>query len=317
MRFLIVFTFLSLIACTHRPEKIGKTTKREKETNAIPIRMDKNHLIASVLINDTLEADFVLDTGSPTALLFDSAFVVRKGLLKMDTNLRENPARWMSYVQGKDQLENAPIRFKLGSISDTSNYSQIINLHRIIGSKAQGIIGMEFIKKYIMEVDYEKHSMTFHKSLSSTKDIAFDTIKIYSRDKQEQSFWLKVTFDPGERLLPFTEECMLDLGTGSDFIYLPTRIVKKYNLLDMSGLIPIEPDDKIVTKETISGFSTRISSLAWGHLSVDTPKVILYTSPKGITASYALIGNYIFKRYKRVYFDFKGWGIYIPKATIR
>ncbi len=316
MRVLPLFIILLLLACNHGEKTVKNSVKPVDHliSDTISFTISKNHLISKIRINDTIDANFVFDTGSHTALAFDSAFALRKGLLKMDTTLKDKIKKRRAYNNAEFILESSPIKFTLGKTIDTSITSQVFDIHRIIGDKAQGIIGMAFLKKYLLEIDYVYKRIILHQHKTYKKTEILDTVKIYPSDKAGLQFYMDVKFNPGQGLPSFSEKCILDLGVGSNSILISKRLVSKHGLLHLKGLQPVVKNRKVMTNEEITGFTTTFASLELGKFKMNNPVVDLYTSKSGMTSFIMpLIGNYVFKGHNRIFIDFKNHEIYIPK----
>lgn len=311
---LVLLLLIFFFGCNNPAPKFYPKQEYKSYSDTLTIKISGNLLIANVFINDSIRGNFIFDTGSHSALLFDSAFVIQKKLIKLDTNLTDKKMKWINYSAEINKFAKNPIKYKIGTTIDTSRNNPIFNLHRIIGNDAQGLIGMEFFKKHLVEIDYENEKMILHKSNFFETDEIFDTVKIYPVDKQELLFKINVTFNPGQGFIPFSEDCILDLGVGGSVIPISTRTVNKYNLLKLNGLNPIKRDIKLFTRENVSGFNGKFQSIDFGKFKIDSPAVELLTTKVGMSANFApLIGNYVFKKYGRIFLDFKNHTIYIPR----
>lgn len=311
---LVLLLLIFFFGCNNPSPKLNTQQEYKSYSDTLSLKMVGNNLIANVLINDTISGNFIFDTGSHSALLFDSAFAINKKLITLDTNLKDKKKKWINYSAEINRFAKYPTKYKVGSTIDTSMNNPIFNLYRIVGNDAQGLIGMEFFKKHLVEIDYINEKMILHKSQYFEIDEILDTVKIYPVDKQELLFKIKVIFNPGQGFIPFSEDCILDLGVGGSVIPMSTRIVNKHNLLKLKALYPIKRDIKLFTREDVSGFNGKFQSIEFGKFKVDSPAVELLTSKTGMTANFApLIGNYVFKKYGRIFLDFKKHAIYIPK----
>ncbi|RZJ63098.1 MAG: hypothetical protein EOO47_28910 [Flavobacterium sp.] len=175
---------------------------------------------------------------------------------------------------------------------------------------------MDFLKKYLIEIDYRSNKLILHKAKLYKYNVPLDTLRIIPHDKQRIVFKTVVAFDPGQGLPPFNEECIIDLGAGGNSVYLSTRLVNKHKLLNMKSLIPLATPTKVYTREIVTGFSTQFRFLKIGNFNIDTPSIRLITSKKGMSASVSpMLGSYIFKRFGRIFIDFQNDAIYVPKTS--
>jgi predicted aspartyl protease len=108
---------------------------------------------------------FVLDTGS-TDTVFDDSFKDKFGkrfLWPLKVKGPEGKISKVEYFNSPDQ--DAYIgHLKL----NVDNLKKVQNLDFLTGN-IQGIIGMEFLKKYVVQIDYDNKKVKFFRSISSFK----------------------------------------------------------------------------------------------------------------------------------------------------
>ncbi len=146
------FLLFSLLSCL-APPIVASPPLAE-----LPITIDHNRTIVHLKNNDT-ELRFLLDTGSTTTIIFESPLT--KSLHKSDgsTVMVNFPA--LNSVKSASRLHEVNLTYKAFNISlKNVLFINEKNKPDIIAASYDGIIGQEFFRKYITEID------PFHKTLT-------------------------------------------------------------------------------------------------------------------------------------------------------
>lgn len=310
----LLVLILLFIGCNNPQKKTKAVSSAKRFSDTLEMKIDENHLFVPVVLNDTIKANFILDNMSYGTLSLDSTFLVEKRLMRIDTTLKDIRKKRINYINQLNIVHDRPIKFNSSTIQDTSRQNDIFDLKRIVGNKAQGLIGMPFLKKYLIEIDYMNNKIILHQPKFHKHKELLDTISIIPQDKQRMAFKVNITFNPSGGLPPFKENCFIDLGAGGNAISLSTRIVLKHKLLDIKTLSPRPSTGKVFSKEIVTGFTTKFKSIQLGKFRIDSPIINLNTSQKGMSATMPpMLGSYLFKRFGRIFIDFRNNAIYIPK----
>lgn len=167
------------------------------------------------------------------------------------------------------------------------------------------------MQKYVIEIDFQDSLLVFHKPENYKKPANVKTIPMIF-DERMRLYFLDVEFNIDDSLT-IRDKALIDLGNGGRMIFFGPYKVRTNNLMSHVSEITTGKDmGRTMTREKITGYYGQISSANIQGLVVDTPRVQLSTSKRGVSSlNLILIGNYVFSRYDRVIFDFGQRSIYI------
>lgn len=286
---------------------------RQFDIDTVEFTKYRNYIIIHTLIKDSIPAKLLLDTGAGGGLYLDSAFTRREGLISAEYYGDQTTFEGRSkYIRALNILREEVIPVSANNIIDSLDHTVIFDLKRIIGSNhADGMLGLKFIEKYIMEINFGENLIIFHKLEGYKKPVNVKTIPM-TFDERARRFFIDIQFNINDSI-QFNDKAFVDLGFGKNSISFGPIKVKKNNLIKHTSEITINKKmGTTVTRENIEGFYGRIKSIGIDKLFIDTPRVQLNTSTRGVSSSNLIIvGNYIFSRYNRVIFDFSQSKIYI------
>src|SRR6266550_492227 len=148
----IVFGFLFATAASGTIQSTQKPADRAAEVS-IPFELVNRHIILPVRINNSRPLSFVLDTGDKFAIVdLDRA---RELGLNLHGEIKMHGA-------GAETPTGAFVKDSSFSIPGLPGFSQPINLALPVknlasrlGQDFDGIIGSEFIKEFVVEIDYQ------------------------------------------------------------------------------------------------------------------------------------------------------------------
>lgn len=145
----------------------------------------------------------------------------------------------------------------MNSVTDSLPPS-VINLDRIIGQRADGIVGIAFMKKYVMEVNYKNSFFVFHKP-GHEIPAGFIELPIKTGGENLDFAYLDVDFNFFE---DFTvrKKVIVDLGAGRNDISWGAYAVNQHQLLDSIKNKTKDDSGKYITGEKVTGYNTRIKS---------------------------------------------------------
>ena len=127
---------------------------------SIPFEWVNRHIIVNVSVNGSRPLPFVLDTGA------------KRAMIKLD-RARELGLTLQGEVQaggaGPGRTTGSFVRNATLAIPAVPGFSQpltlalpLVNLAPTLGRDIDGIIGGEFIKQFVVEIDYEARRITLH-----------------------------------------------------------------------------------------------------------------------------------------------------------
>ncbi len=283
---LVVFGLLLSAAASQTVQPNSFQSKGAIQSSAvtIPFELVNRHIVLKVVVNNSRPLSFVLDTGDQFAII----------------NLDRAKEMGLK-LQGEIHMGGAGAAISTGSfVRDSSftipgfpGFSQPLNAALPIGRMAprfgqdfDGIIGSEFIKQFVLELDYQAH-----------------TIKLYDKDKFSYSGTgesIPITFNSsGHPIIegevtpvgstPVSGKFVLDVGSGGALaLYSP--FVTGHNLLG-ANLPTIKAIGVGGAGGEVSARIGRVSELKIGTFKISRPITLFAEDKAGAFASPALVGN--------------------------
>jgi Aspartyl protease len=153
----------------------------DSSTGIIPFSRAGNLIVVKAKV-DTMEGNFILDTGSPHLVLNLTYF-------------RDYPSTWSQSEEKKgitgsveNVLQTTVASFSFGDLKQYRVNADLVNLGHIEnrkGIRILGLIGMELLDRYEMIIDYEKNLIYLHllskkKSSSYQHEMLNDTAAYYT-----------------------------------------------------------------------------------------------------------------------------------------
>lgn len=314
--FYLFVTIALLCACRGKDNssKLIKVTELQNDT--IPFTIVGNHIILDAIIQDSVKARLVYDTGAGLSLYLDSTFLINHNWFKSnaDANARDHSitySRWLFDEQLK--FHRKGLKFSIGKISDTSFKTGVYDLKNIIRDEVDGIVGKGFMSKYVVEINYSKHYLVLHKPKSFKAPIGSASLPVLFSPSDHILFEATYRLDNGTS---FNYTSGFDLGTGGNVITFETnRLIKKYDLYNQVK----NPIHKKDTKGVNGNFKTvvgNIKSIEFANITIDTPLIRIMSNDQlrhNPVREIILVGNYIFSRFGTIYIDYAQSKVYLAK----
>ena len=304
MSFLILISFLSF---SQEGFQMGLDKKKLK----IPFKLVNNLIIVPVEING-VSLDFLLDTGVEQTILFS---------LENETSIEFNDVqkikiKGLGTGEAIDAYHTRRNLVKIGSYVDKSHeiyiiLDQDINFSAQLGIPVYGIIGSNFFKNNIVEVEYSsKNIFVYHHDSKKIKQ------KLSKYEKIPISIELEKPYVIGEIILndyKIQAKLLIDSG-GSDAIWLFQNTEKiqvpEANFQDFLG--------KGFSGD-IFGKRSRIASIQFGTHIINSPTISFpedsaYESVSLVKGRNGSVGSEILKRFN-IIFDYMNSVIYLKKNS--
>ena len=249
---------------------------------AIPFELVNRHVVLKVKVNNSRPLSFVLDTGAQFAIINLD--------LARDLNLK---------LEGQVKMAGAGAGLSVGSfvrdstftIPGYAGFSQPLTLALPLGQLAprlgqdfDGIVGSEFIKKFVLELDYESRTIILHDKdrFAYTGAGASIPIKLEHGHPIIEAFVTPIGSDPIKGRFVF------DIGSGGA-LALHSPFVTERRLLD-TEMKTVKALGAGAGGE-ITGRIGRVSELKIGKFRISNPVTLFSQDKKGAFASSDLQGN--------------------------
>ncbi|HEY6216499.1 MAG TPA: aspartyl protease family protein, partial [Pyrinomonadaceae bacterium] len=261
-------------------------------STSIPYLMDDNgNALLKVRVNNSLPLNFTLDTGSDVFAILTSNQANSLGLIARNKYK-------VGIAANVGEIEAATIpsaNLSMPGVEALNQHIEVIMSDDATAneSKIDGVLGLEFLKKFVVEVDYEAQTLTLFAPEKYEYKGTGEVIAIKIKDGTPM-VRLKMTTSGGKSIEDYFE---VDNGMSAT-LALRTPAVKKYGLLAQTQTIeaPIDIEAGGEYRRRLG----RLKSLQLGHFIIENPTVSLSENVEG---EGGILGEEILRRFK-VIFDF-------------
>ena len=261
-------------------------------STTIPYLMDDNgNELLKVRVNNSQALNFTLDTGSDVFAILTSAQAKNLGLIPLNKYK-------VGIAANVGEIEAATIPSANLTLPGVEAFNQRIEV--IMSdeatpneSKIDGVLGLEFLKKFIVEIDYEEQTLSLFAPEKYRYSGTGEVIPIKIKDGSPM-VRLKLITMGGKSIEDYFE---VDNGMSATLAFR-TPAVTRYGLLAEMQTIPAPID--IEAGGEYKRRIGRLKSLQLGHFIIENPTVSLSENVEG---EGGLIGEEILRRFK-VIFDF-------------
>jgi hypothetical protein len=262
----------------------GQSRSAADSTVSLPFEMVNRHMVMHVSVNKSRPLAFVLDTGA-------SAPIIKLDRAK-ELGLRlRGEARAAGAGPGTTigaQVENATI-----AIPGVSGFSQpltlalpLVNLSTGLGREIDGIIGSDFVRQFVVELDYQSGRITLHDKARFVYAGPGEAVPIAFNADRHPTLEAEVTPAGGA---PIRGSFMLDTGSGGALV-LHSPFVQKHALLGPN--LKTEPGLGLMgAGGEISARIGRVAELKIGSYRLAAPVTVFSQDRLGAFANPALAGN--------------------------
>lgn len=251
---------------------------------SIPFELVTRHIMVKVRINNSRPLSFVFDTGDKVGIV--DADVAKELGLKLEGQVRIGGA-------GAETLPGSLVKDATWSLPNLQGFSQPISLAIPLGRMAarfghdfDGIIGSDFVRQFVVEVDYQNRVLKLHDKEKFSYSGAGESIPIQLNGQGFPILDGEVRPQGSEAI---KGKFVLDLGS-SGSLALMSPVVTEHNLLG-TGLKTIKAIGVGGAGGQSNGQIGRVQSLQIGKFTIDKPLTLFSEDKSGAMASRALIGN--------------------------
>jgi PDZ domain/Aspartyl protease len=250
----------------------------------IPFELVTRHIVVKVRIDNSRPLSFVFDTGDQVGIV--DTRVAKELDLKLEGEVHVGGA-------GSETLPGSLVKGSHWTLAGLEGFSQPVTLALPLdrlaakfGHDFDGIIGSDFIKRFVVEVDYQKQVLRLHDKERFSYSGPGESIPIQLSGQGYPYIQGEVTPVGGQ---PIKGKFVLDLGSGGSLALL-SPFVADNNLLG-NGLKTIKAIGIGGAGGQSFGQIGRISSLKIGRFNIVNPLTLFSEDKKGAMASRAVIGN--------------------------
>ena len=250
----------------------------------IPFEVANRHIVVQVKVNNSRPLSFVLDTGANRAIVrLDTA---RELGLTLHGDVRTGGA-------GSGTASGQLVKGGTWSLVGLDGFSQPLAfalpmplLSAGLGRKIDGIIGGEFIKQFVLELDYQARSIRLHDRQTFRYAGPGETLPIEFTPDGHPIVAATLTPLGGT---PIQHRFLLDVGSGLALV-IHSPFVAQHNLLgDNARTI------RAIGTAGAGGVSVgrlgRVAALQIGSFKIDNPIALFSHDKAGAFANASLAGN--------------------------
>ena len=279
-----VLVILSLATASSRAPQTTSKPPAAGSQISIPFELVVRHIVIKVKIDNSRPLSFVLDTGDKVAIV-DSDRARELGL-KLRGQIRVGGA-------GSETLTGSLVQDSTLTIPGLAGFSQPVAMAIPLGKLAarfghdfDGIIGSDFIKQFVVEVDYHARVIKLHDKEKFTYAGKGESVPIELDHQGHPSIEAELTPVGGPTI---KGKFVLDIGSGGALaLYSP--FVAEHRLLG-SGLKTIKSIGAGGAGGRTTGQIGRVAELKIGKFRIVGPITLFSEDKAGAFASSALAGN--------------------------
>lgn len=283
MNRLAIALIVSLVSCAAGNPKPAAASRQAAPT-AIPFELATHHVIVKATVNNSRPLSFVLDTGANLAII-RMATAMELGLA-LKGNVKSGGA-------GAGTQTGRRVKDATWSLVGLDGFSQPVTialplpaLPSGVGRDIDGIIGGEFIRQFVLELDYQARVIRLHDRRSFNCSGRGQTLPLEFTPHGHPV--LKAAVTPlGSK--PIEHRFMLDIGSGLA-LALHSPFVAEHKLLG--------PQSKTIRAIGMAGAGGeslgrigRVAALQIGSFTISNPITIFSQDKAGAFANPTLAGN--------------------------
>jgi len=221
---LLITILIVIIGLAQGPNRIV-AAQQNAELAVIPFEMANRHILIKVSINNSAPLWFIFDTGDKVAIV-DSTRARALGLnLQGEVNIGG---------AGEGSLKGAYVREASLNVIGVQGHPQPVALTLPLAGMApkfghdiDGIIGADFIKEFVVEIDYEARVMRLHNKEKFVYSGTGEILPVSFINGGHPTIPAEITVAGRE---PLKGKFMIDVGSGGSLM-LNRPFVEQENLL--------------------------------------------------------------------------------------
>ncbi len=250
----------------------------------IPFELGTRHILVQATVNGSRPLSFVLDTGANQAIV--RMEIAKELNLSLEGEVKVGGA-------GPGQQAGSQVRRANWSLVGLAGFSQpvrlalpLMELPPAMGRDVDGIIGAEFIRQFVVEVDYHAHTLTLHDPKTYRYAGTGETFPVDFTSDFHPVLTAAVTPLHGQ---PITRPFLLDLGSGAALI-LHSPFVAEQRLLE-PGMTTVRSIGAAGAGGRSAGQIGRVDALQIGSFTLKNVLTTFSEDRAGALANAELAGN--------------------------
>jgi len=250
----------------------------------VPIELATRHVLVKVRVNKSRPLSFVLDTGADRAIIRTD--VAKELGLTLEGTVNTGGAG--PGVQAGSRVKNATWSL-VGYDPLVQPVSLALPLPRLssaLGRDVDGIIGGEFIKQFVLELDYQARTITLHDRVTFRYTGGGETLPLEFTPDNHPLLKASVTPRGGK---PLERRFVLDIGSGGALILHSPFVVEQHLLEDPSKTI------RAIGAAGAGGRTVgrigRVEAIQIGSFTISEPLTLFSQDKAGAFANASLAGN--------------------------
>jgi len=263
---------------------VAETPANRSLPATIPFELIARHVVVPVTINKSRPLSFILDTGADVAIArMDTAVDLR---LTLDQIIRSGGA-------GPATQQGRTVKDAHWSLVGLNGFSQPLalalpfeGLPAAMGHTVDGIIGGQFIKQFVVELDYQARTLTLHDASSFKYAGSGDSLPLEFSNNTHPVVTGTVTAADGRT---FERKFVLDIGSSGALILHAPFVAEQNMLADQTATI------RAIGAAGAGGSTVgrlgRVKSLQLGRFVVHDPIAMFSEDRAGAFANAAIGGN--------------------------
>lgn len=250
----------------------------------IPFELAGRHVLVQVSVDKSRPLTFVLDTGADKAII--GLDLARELGLKLQGQVNARGAG--PGVQSGSQVRGATWSLVgFAAVSQPISYAlPMTELSPAMGRRIDGIVGGEFIRQFVVELDYQAKQLRLHRPETYTYTGPGEEVPLEFVDNTHPTIAARVTPVGGA---PIDGRFMFDIGSGQA-LALHTPFVRAQKLLE-GNLQTIRAIGGAGAGGQVSGRVGRVESLQIGSVTLSQPITMFSQDEAGAFANPQLAGN--------------------------
>jgi hypothetical protein len=287
--FLTVATFALALSAVGAQAQVSTALNSAKPSSAatavtIPFELVTRHIMVKVKVNNSRPLSFVLDTGDKVGVI-DMDLAKELGL-KLEGQVRVGGA-------GAETLSASRVSDGAWMLTGLEGFSQPLTLALPLGRLASrfghdfdGIIGSDFIRQFVIEVDYPNRLLKIYDKDKFAYSGSGESLPIELNGQGFPLLDCEVTPIGSD---PISGKFVLDLGSAGS-LALMSPVVAEHNLLG-NGLKTIQALGVGGAGGQSTGQIGRVQSLQIGKFKLTNPITLFSEDKSGAMATRAMVGN--------------------------